>query len=66
MKVFIQRTINEDWAVWVGGDYDETAPEDATIFNPGDKGGYWRDAWAYAKFKSEDLGFDLREVAQPR
>jgi hypothetical protein len=70
MNVYIQRRIDEDWQVWVGETPETLIPlsqsDDYRVFHPGDKGGYYLDAYAYGKMLSEKLGVELVEVPQPR
>lgn len=70
MRVYLQRQLNEDWAVWTGPDdsegVDSPGTDDLVWFHPGDRGGYRLDAYSFARARSDDLGFDLREIPQPR
>jgi hypothetical protein len=68
LNVYIQRRIDEDWQVWTGDkpDAEDSESEGVVVFHPGDKDGYYLDAYSYGKMLSERLGVELIEVPQPR
>jgi hypothetical protein len=66
--VYLKPTLDWDWMVWVGNQPDETAPgtDDVVLFHPGDHGGYYLDAYSYARTLADKLGCGLREVHQDK
>jgi hypothetical protein len=66
--VYLKPSKDWDWMVWVGDQPDETDPGEAPVtwFRPGTRGGYYLDAYSYARTLADKLGCGLREAHQDK
>jgi hypothetical protein len=67
VKIYLQNGWDDIYRVWISNE-PKTCSElyDGTVytFNPIGKGGFYLDAYSFAKTKSEELGFELEELVK--